>query len=309
MKPSETRLKQRQVDLIQRILEVVREDRIRPGDRLAEQAMAARCNVSRTPVRKALNVLAERGIAERDADGGFRLKTDRSASLVAEAALPPSEEESLYNAILRDLSARRIEAAQTVASLQRRYDVSRAVVQATLQRLASDQLVERAAGQLWLLSSESMSAEGIALSYEFRLVLEPAALLGKGFAADVSAIAALRRSHEDLVAQGEQRIDFARFEPVDFEFHAMIARGAMNPYISAALASHHRKRRAAMRQVVPSSFRLIQSTREHIEMLSAIEQGQLETAADLMRVHLRLSQSQRPALIGRGVPSQMRSRP
>jgi DNA-binding GntR family transcriptional regulator len=309
MKSSPTPLKQRQVDLIQRIIEVIREDRVRAGDRLPEQVLAARCNVSRTPVRKALNVLAQQKIAVRDTDGGFRLKVDQSTAIGPEHALPASVEENLYNSILRDLAARRIDASQTIAALQRRYGASRPVVQSTLQRMSADQLVERAAGQLWLFSPEATSAEGIACSYEYRLMLEPAALTSKSFAIDVSAAAAIRRSLEAVLALGEQNIDMARFEPADFEFHAMIARGCANPYISSALAAHHRKRRTAMRLVTLSSFRLIQSTREHLAILSAIEQGQLESAADLMRVHLRMSQAQRPALIGRGVPTKMRGTP
>ena len=150
------------------------------------------------------------------------------------------------------------------------------MVQSTLQRMSADQLVERAAGQLWLFSPEATSAEGIAWSYEYRLMLEPAALTSKSFTVDVSAAAAIRRSLEAVLALGEQNIDMARFEPADFEFHAMIARGCANPYISSALAAHHRKRRTAMRQVTLSSFRLIQSTREHLAILSAIEQGQLD---------------------------------
>jgi DNA-binding GntR family transcriptional regulator len=175
--------------------------------------------------------------------------------------------------------------------------------------MSADQIVERAAGQLWLFSAEATSAEGIASSYEYRLVLEPAALASKSFSVDVSALAAIRRSLEAVLALGEQHIDMARFEPVDFEFHAMIARGCANPYISSALAAHHRKRRTAMRLLTLSSFRLMESTREHLAILSAIEQGQFDTAADLMRVHLRMSQAQRPVLLGRGVPFEMRGTP
>jgi DNA-binding GntR family transcriptional regulator len=46
----------------------------------------------------------------------------------------------------------------------------------------------------------------------------------------------------------------------------------------------------------------MQSNLEHIQILEQIERGQMELAADLMRVHIQLSQSQRPRLAGRGVP-------
>lgn len=306
MESSTVHLKQRQVELIQRILEVIREDHVRVGDRLPEQVLAARCNVSRTPVRKALSVLAERKIAVRDVDGGFRLRVDQNTAIGVEHALPSSAEERLCDLILRDLAARRIDPSQTIASLQRRYGVSRPVVQNTLQRMSADQLVERAAGQLWLFLPAATSAESIAWSYEYRMVLEPAALLSKSFAVDVSALAAIRRSLDAVLALGEHGIDLARFEPVDFEFHALIARSCGNPYISSALEAHHRKRRMPMKQVALSPFRLIQSTQEHLSILACIERAQFDLAADLMRVHLRMSQAQRPVLVGRGVPSEMR---
>jgi DNA-binding GntR family transcriptional regulator len=306
MESSPVHLRQRQVELIQRILEVIREDHVRVGDRLPEQVLAARCNVSRTPVRKALSVLADRKIAVRDADGGFRLRVDQNATIGVEHGLPSSAEERLSDLILRDLAARRIDPSQTITSLQRRYGVSRPVVQNTLQRMSADQLVERAAGQLWMFLPAATSAESMAWSYEYRMLLEPAALLSKSFAVDASALAAIRRSLEGVLALGEQGIDLARFEPADFEFHALIARSCGNPYISSALEAHHRKRRAPMKQLALSSFRLIQSTQEHLAILACIERAQFDTAADLMRVHLRMSQAQRPVLAGRGVPSEMR---
>ena len=39
-----------------------------------------------------------------------------------------------------------------------------------------------------------------------------------------------------------------------------------------------------------------------MQILEQIERGQFELAADLMRVHIQLSHSQRPRLAGRGVP-------
>ena len=50
-------------------------------------------------------------------------------------------------------------------------------------------------------------------------------------------------------------------------------------------------------------FRLRQSTREHLAILDQLESRQYEVAADLLRVHLRLSRSQRPQAASRGAPA------
>lgn len=42
-------------------------------------------------------------------------------------------------------------------------------------------------------------------------------------------------------------------------------------------------------------------------MLDQIERNQMELASDLMRVHLRMSRSQRPRLAGRGAPTLLRA--
>ena len=50
------------LDLAQRILDVARQRGFEPGARLAEQQIASLCNVSRTPVRAALRLLADQGV-------------------------------------------------------------------------------------------------------------------------------------------------------------------------------------------------------------------------------------------------------
>ena len=115
------------------------------GERLPEQALASRCNVSRTPIRKALQLLAEQ--IDRHGRAGRRLSACHRSRLVSRSGgrrTQPAEETELYNAILRDVSAGRIGDSQTVASLQRRYDASRNAVQNALTRLAEDNLAERA---------------------------------------------------------------------------------------------------------------------------------------------------------------------
>ncbi|URK86906.1 GntR family transcriptional regulator [Rhizobium sp. RCAM05350] len=89
------------------------------GERLPEQALASRCNVSRTPIRKALQFLAEKSIVTAEVEGGYLLAIDPASFPGLEDTTQPAEETELYNAILRDVSAGRISDSQTVAGLQR----------------------------------------------------------------------------------------------------------------------------------------------------------------------------------------------
>ncbi|SHO64430.1 DNA-binding transcriptional regulator, GntR family [Pseudoxanthobacter soli DSM 19599] len=300
------RLRQRHLDLAHRVIEVARESGMQAGEHLPEQLIASRCNVSRTPIRKAFQILAEQGLVAASEEGGYRLAVDPAQFAGMEPPLPESDEDALYEAILRDLAARRIAEGQTVAALQRRYGVSRVTVQNTLQRLIEEQLVERAAGQQWIFKPVGTTGEAMAHSFEFRLLMEPAAILCPSFRADPTVIAGLRQTMEALIAGGERAFDRRLFERSDDEFHGMVARSCGNPFIEEALLNHHRRRRTGQPHASVNVFRLMQSTREHLQILEQIEREQMELAADLMRVHLRLSRTLRPRILGRGVPPPLR---
>jgi DNA-binding GntR family transcriptional regulator len=53
--------------------------------------------------------------------------------------------------------------------------------------------------------------------------------------------------------------------------------------------------------------RLIESCREHLAILNAIEAGDLAGAADLMRAHLAASLRARPGFVNRGAPPMLRA--
>lgn len=292
----------RHVELAQKILDFAIERGVPMGGRLTEQALASHCNVSRTPVRKALQLLAERDIVRPEPEGGYQLAIDASAFGGLEHETLPAEETELYNAILRDISAARIGDSQTVAALQRRYDASRTAVQNALMRLAEENLAERAPGQQWLIKQFAISGDAVARSYEFRLSCEPLALTMPGFKRDAAAIMSLRRSMDILRGMGEAEFDQKLFERTDHDFHMLIARSCGNPFMSEALITHHRRRRSSQPPVHVNAYRLMQSNGEHIQILEQVERGQFELAADLLRVHIQLSHVERPRLAGRGVP-------
>lgn len=291
----------RHVELAQKILNLASERGMVSGERLVEQSVATLCNVSRTPVRKALHVLAEQGLVTPDAEGGYRLAID--PAMVPALDLEPSAqaEDEVHAAILRDLAAGRIEETQTVAALQRRYGEGRQAVQNALLRLSEEGLAERGAGQQWTLKQFAISSDAAAASYEFRLVTEPLALTMPNFRRDATAILSLRQSMLALRRMDEDGFNRKLFDRTDFDFHLLVAKSCGNPFMAEALVNHHRRRRAAPSGHV-STWRLMQSNMEHLQMLEHIERGQMNLAADLMRVHIQLSQSQRPRLAGRGVP-------
>ncbi|MDM9624080.1 GntR family transcriptional regulator [Rhizobium sp. S96] len=296
------RPRHRHVELAQKVLDIAIERGMSPGERLAEQALASLCNVSRTPIRKALQVLADESIVTADTDGGYVLAVDPATLPRLAGGESETSEGDLHLAMLRDLAAGRIQEVQTVAGLQRRYGASRMTVQNALNRLSEDNMVERGAGQQWVLKRFAVSVDSISKNYEFRLATEPLALTMPDFRRDLPAILALRHSMNRLKEMDESSFDVRLFERTDFDLHMLIARCCGNPFMAEVLSNFHKRRTAMPSPRYASMYRLIQSNLEHIQILEHIERGQLALAADLLRVHIQLSQSQRPSLAGRGVP-------
>ncbi|MEP6564735.1 MAG: GntR family transcriptional regulator [Mesorhizobium sp.] len=291
------------LDLAQRILDVARQRGFEPGAHLPEQQIASLCNVSRTPVRAALRLLTEQGVVRWEAETGYRLAVDLAAQAAVATELPATEEDELAEAILRDRSARRLDQTVTVGGLMKRYSSERKTVLKALQRLTEENLLDRAPGQSWLFRRAPDDPEAQGESYEFRLLLEPAAIVSPGFRLDGARAAVLRQGMEALAALPDAAFDSREFQRLDIEFHGMIADGAANRFVTDALSDHLRLRRLPRTYAGVNVFRLKQSLREHLTILDHLESRQYEVAADLLRVHLRLSRSQRPQAASRGAPA------
>jgi DNA-binding GntR family transcriptional regulator len=83
----------------------------------------------------------------------------------------------------------------------------------------------------------------------------------------------------------------------------LVAQGAANRFVAEALGAHLRLRRLPGTIVGVNVYRLRQSTREHLAILDQLEARQFDAAADLMRLHLRLSRNLRPQAANRGAPA------
>lgn len=289
------------LELAEMIVEIIRKNGFLRDARLPEQQLADLCGVSRTPVRAALGILEARGIVAKTG-GGYRLTANPNAALPA-FGTPSDAEDRLGALVLRDRAARRLDPSVTVAALARRYDADRRTVQKSLERLAVDGVIERGPGQAWHFRSPPNDADALIESYDFRLLTEPAVIATPGFALDDAAGTGLRGDHEMLLSLPDACFDRETFHRLDVDFHLAIAGGCPNRFLGEAVTQHLRLRRHASAAPTASLYRLRQSAQEHLAILDALESGQTETAADLMRVHLRASRNQRPSAAGRGAPA------
>ncbi len=273
---------------------------------MPEQVFATACGVSRTPLRGAYRVLEEHRYIERRHGSGYFLSTDLDTDSGAMESRLDAMQGSLADAILADRAARRLDDDLSVTFLIRRYSTTRAVVLNALNILQQDGIIDHAPGQSWSFRPLLDTPNAVTDSLQFRLILEPAAILAPNFSLDLIKARQVRLSLQTALSG---RIGNAAFHRLDTDFHSLIAMGSGNRFARDTLLAHHRLRRITQKDLSTPEFRLRQANEEHLTILDSLERRQFDVAADQMALHLRLSRNQRPDAANRGSPPMPRIGP
>lgn len=273
--------------LANRILDFVREARFLPGHHLREQQLSEMMGVSRTPVRAALNLLAEKGIVESRKNQGFFLKATAEELHFLDVEVPATADQDLYSRIVEDRLSNALPETFTQTDIARRYDIDRMLLQKTLTHLVNDGLLARNSGRGWTFQPTLDTQIARHNSYDFRSTIEPAGLLLDTFRADNAALEKSRlqhlyvESHPDISSINPRQL----FE-TDAQFHEMIAEFSGNVFFLQAIQQQNRLRRLLEFGGYTNRRRVREWCREHLKILAAIEAGDSKMAAELMKQHL-----------------------
>lgn len=281
-----------QRQLANQILRYIRNNNLAPGAPLPEVRLAEEFKVSRTPVRAALERLAQEGVVDSMSQRGYAV-----AQTVEEIAAAPrdpeeSDDDALYMRITTEYMEERLDAQFTEADLMRRFDVRHGLLNRVLQRMATDLVIERNPGHGWRFAPVFKSDEADSGSYRFRMIVEPAALLEPGYTLDRARAQLVRREHEAVLAtpiKKLSRLRFFHFYDMNAEFHELMAAGSGNAFLLQAVQQQNRLRRLLIYRWPYPLERVIESCKEHLELLTAVEKGEMEWASTLMRRHLELA--------------------
>lgn len=273
--------------LANQILDVIRDAKLEPGHHLREQQLADLIGISRTPIRSALDLLAERGIVETRKNYGFFLRKPFDSLHRIEIEVPTTVDEKLYQRLVHDRLENTIPNSMTQSEIARRYGVDRVALTRTLSRLAEDGLIARNKGHGWTFLPTLDSFVSLRGSYEFRLTLEPAGFLLPTFKPDLAAIERMRLqhlyfiSHPDIAsASGAQLFD------TDAAFHEMCAEFCGNAFFVQAIQHQNRLRRLFEFRSYANSRRVRDWCREHLAIIEAMAKGDFNQASIAMRLHL-----------------------
>jgi DNA-binding GntR family transcriptional regulator len=268
------------------ILDLIRSNKLAPGTRLGEVALAKHLQVSRTPVRAALKLLARRKLVRHGARRGFVVAETPPPTLKAPGKPAPADTDRLFVAIARDRRAGRLPVDVSERDLMQRYGVTRPVVQRVLTKLAEVAAVQRKPGHGWRFQPIIADAEARAESYRYRLLIEPAGLLEPTFRIDPAWIAEMRRQHQDMLAKPWNETSSVALYEMNAAFHEGLAAASGNRYFLVGIQQQNRLRRFGNYDWNFGYERVVVNCREHLAILDRLEAGEREAAAALLRRHL-----------------------
>lgn len=283
-----------QLGIAASIIEHIREQGLGQGERLSERGLANTLGVSRSPIRVALTLLAERGIVELKPNTGWYVAAQPLSSAGAPIAAS-GHTADLASLITRDRFRGQIEHHFSEADFIKRYNVSRGDLRKALISLSQDGMIERARGHGWRFLPMLDNPAAQRASYDFRIAIETASLLSSTFELNKARLERVKAEHERMRTIGGGRCTGSDIFELNAGFHLMLAEFSGNEFFVQAITHQNRLRRVIEYFVEVSSARLIDSCNEHLAIMDALEQGDARWAASLMERHLSTA---RDRLIG-----------
>lgn len=275
-------------EIIGDILRLGRDEAWAVGAQVGEKPLAGRLGVSRTPVRRALIDLSERGILRREPGTGFKLNRPIDAALIEECGQEATGGD-LYEQLLMERSTGQIGEEVTENALITHFNASRGDVRRALQRLAAEGVVQRQRGHGWRFNESLQTPQAIIESYAFREAVECAALSQSSYRIDRAELERMRAAHQALMRKPAAELAPEVWFRVNAHFHETVASWSRNRFFLQAIKRQNTLRRmhqyADFPQLTPEQ--IAQSCEEHLAILDALAAGDRKQAALLLSAHLR----------------------
>lgn len=275
-----------QARVAREIVAIVRRERRSAGDHLPESALAQEIGTSRSPVQAALRYLATLGVVERDAHRGYFLRRPAEEWSELAHALYAAPDDPLYLKIAEARLAGQLPDEVNESELMRRYGVARSTLRDVLGRISQEGWIEQRVGHGWCFLPMIDSAEAYEESYLFRRTLEPAGLASASFSIEPGQLAELRREQEGIINGGYRTMSAIELFESNSRFHETLAEWSHNRFIAQAIRRVNQQRRLIeYRAVAKRGARRVQAE-QHLEIIEALERGQVAHAVALLKEHL-----------------------
>lgn len=278
-----------QLELAERIGKEIRDGSLPVGAHLTEESFGARYGVSRTPVRAALKLLAERNMIEYRANAGYFVNEGGAQVNLDDLSTGSVTVDELYKAIVVDRIREALPESITEKELLSRYPAPRSLMTKTLMRMASEGLIVKRTGHGWQFMPSLGTPRAMGESYRFRMIIECSSFLEPTYKVDPVLLARVKEAHQRLLENLDNPPTSGEFFALNAAFHEMVARFSGNRYILQAMQQQNNLRRLDETAAFYRMLRVQGSCTEHLEIINAIELDDRELAAALMRHHLRIA--------------------
>lgn len=272
--------------LASRILDTIRREAYPVGYRLKELELCEQLGVSRSPVRKALQLLEGTGAVQSIRNKGFQVALEVEAIEGLDLPVDPGVEEQAYLKIANDRINGQLPDEVAEADLMSRYGLARLQVQRILHRMSREHMVDRKPGRGWIFRPLMNDAESHRESYRFRMIIEPAALMEPGYRIDLEELEKCRREQEDLLHGGIERATHEQLYRAGVHLHETIVAGAHNRFLLDSLRTINQQRRVVEYGTRLDRSRLHRQCKEHLQLIDMLVRGERMEAAYFLREHL-----------------------
>lgn len=271
---------------------------IEAGARLRESAVAAQFGISRAPARQALAELHRRGLVDKAAGRGYRVRSGAAVAVSrADAATPtdlrlqsqPSWER-IYSEVEGEIAARTSFATWRVneAELARHYGVSRTVARDVIARLQQRGVVRKDDSSRW--TAAALTPDHVGELYELRWMLEPAALAKAAPNLPPDLLPTIRRNLETAIRDAD-RIEGPTLDALEQDLHVTLLGHCRNRTLMQAIAQPQSLLIAHrfLYRWTPRLFATEPFLPEHMAIVEKLEAGAVTDAAAELERHLRVS--------------------
>lgn len=272
--------------LAMRIVEMIRRENYTIGHRLTELALSEELNVSRSPVRKALQYLEGQGVVTSLPRKGFQLAKSASELVAVDMSAPETSDEDLYLRIANERIHGNLPEEVHESDLMERFGTTRLQIQRVLHRMARESMIDRKPGRGWVFRPLLTNSDSHRESYRFRMIIEPSAILEPGYQLDLAELEKCRREQEELLEGGIEKCSPAELFRAGVHLHETVVAGAKNRFLLDSLRTINQMRRVVEYGTRLDRSRLHQQCREHLTLIDLLVKGERMEAAHFLRQHL-----------------------
>nr|WP_225777715.1 GntR family transcriptional regulator [Pseudomonas sp. Marseille-Q3773] len=276
--------------LVQRIVSEIRQKiqlgELSTGAHLSAQKVADQFQVSRSPAREALTVLAEQQLLEQIPNRGFFVLEAAQERMASIDEVNSLEEPPEYYQLSEDWLNDAIPAEVTEKYLRERYDLTKFQVIDILNRAAKVGWAEPKPGYGWRFLDVAKTPETLEQIYRVRSLIEPAALLESTFICDLDVLRRLKKEQSDMLAGGIDTLPADMLLKSGIRFHEELIKLSGNPLYLMMLRQLNNMRRLIEYRSMIDRKRLYTQCAEHLRMVELVEEGNNLEAAHLMKRHL-----------------------